>query len=51
MPEAGDAYASVGYLIAAAVATVGGLGAYAMLLVQRYQSTRARRQQLQRDPR
>ena len=47
MPETGDAYASVGYLMAAAVATVGGLGAYAVLLMQRYRSTRVRNQQLQ----
>jgi hypothetical protein len=47
VPEAGDAYASIGYLIAAAVATVGGLGVYAVMLVARYRATRARYQQLQ----
>ena len=45
---ASDAFTSLGYLIAAAIVTVGGLGAYAGWLAQRYRSIQARYQQFPR---
>jgi len=46
MPEAGDLYASVGYLVAAAAITVIALGGYTALLAQRLAGGRARNRQL-----
>ena len=46
MPEAGDAFASVGYLIAAAAVTVVVLVGYSVLLAQRLKSARARSRDL-----
>lgn len=48
MPEAGDALASVGYLIAAAGITVVALVGYAALLVQRLVAARNRNLELRR---
>ena len=50
MPEAGDAFASVGYLIAAAGITVVALAGYGALLAQRLAKEQLRNQQLQSVP-
>ena len=41
MPEGGDLYASVGYLVAAAGITIVALAGYALLLAQRLSAARA----------
>jgi len=48
MPEAADAFGSVGYLIAAAAITIMGLVGYGALLTQRLSQARARNAQLRR---
>jgi hypothetical protein len=49
MPETADAFASVGYLIAAAAITVVGLAGYSALLAQRLRQARTRSAQLRRE--
>jgi hypothetical protein len=46
MPEAADAFASIGYLISAGAITVVGLVGYSAFLAQRLHQARARNAQL-----
>ena len=50
MPETGDLYASVGYLLAAAAITVASLVGYSALLAQRLSGARARNLELRGIP-
>jgi CcmD family protein len=51
MPEASDAFASIGYLVAAAAVTIVGLAGYAVFLAQRLRQARARNTLLHRNQR
>ena len=46
MPEAVDPMVSVGYLVAAAVAALGGIAVYSISLAQRLAAARARHAEL-----